>query len=123
MTFLIIFDKVKSRAENRVKNKTGESIAEVLISLLITAVSVAMLASMVATSVRIINNSENTLQEYYKSIEVINNTSGEYAGRMNVTAKIGETNISDKDSGDSADYYVIKDEISYWEVPSGVTGP
>lgn len=56
---------MKSKAIRKLKQKSGETLAEVLVAVLVGSLSLALFAAMVGSSVKIIDESNDKLKEYY----------------------------------------------------------
>lgn len=58
---------MKSRIINKLSSRSGESIGETLVALLISALALVMLAGAVSSGMRIVTNSKEKIDAYYKT--------------------------------------------------------
>ena len=68
---------MKSRLVEKLKSNSGESIAEVLVALLIASFGLLLLATMITASVRLIQNGDEYMNNYYENINRIEERSGD----------------------------------------------
>ena len=57
---------MKNRASKKLTSQAGESIGETLVALLISALALVMLAGAVSAGMRIVTNSKEKMDTYYK---------------------------------------------------------
>lgn len=87
----------------KVKDTSGETLIEVLAALLISALAILMLGQAVGSSVRMIRNSEDFMNEYYTANNVLAVRAGGAAGSAEVVITVEGEPVSDELW---VDYYV-----------------
>lgn len=90
----------------RLKNRRGETITEVLVALLISALALTMLAAMIASASKMVEQSRDRLDGYYKAENDLADPSGAALGQ-------GQVVLQGEGSSDSwsVDYYTDGDSL------------
>lgn len=104
--------RLRENLSKKLKGNAGESLAEVLIALLIAALALTMLASVISSAARMINQSKETMANYYLANDALTThvtnalvDSGEL--KLTIKQKAGEDYTSAKNLISSTENMVI----------------
>ncbi len=96
-------------ASRKWKSRSGESITEVLVALLISAVALVMLASMITASSRLITQSKDRMESYYKN----SNSLADHGETGGGTVSTGVVRLTKAGEGESTVTVQEWDDVNY----------